>query len=177
MPHFSWIRLLVSVLVLTAAVTDIRSRRIPNWLTLSGVCVGLGANFALSGWPGLKSSLSGLALGFGVYFVLYALRAMGAGDVKLMAAVGSIVGPESWIAVFIASAIAGGIFAAFLMIRKGRVRQTLGNTAFIAGELMQFRAPHQSRSDLDVKNPNALRLPHGVAIATGTVACLFFAAI
>jgi prepilin peptidase CpaA len=177
MLHYSTIQILVAVVVLAAAATDIRSRRIPNWLTLSGVIAGIAANWTISGLPGLKTSLSGLALGFGVYFVLYCLRAMGAGDVKLMAAVGAIVGPASWIAVFFATAIAGGVLALVLMIRKKRVRETLGNSLFITGELLHFRAPFERGKHLDVKNPNALRMPHGVAIAVGTVTCLLFAVI
>ena len=172
MPHDSAIRILVAVIVLAAAATDIRSRRIPNWLTLSGVCAGLALNCGLYGWAGLKASAGGLALGFGSYFLLYVLRAMGAGDVKLMAAVGATVGPSNFIAVFIATALAGGVLAIVLMIWKGRVKQTLWNTLFIVGELARFRAPFTKRKDLDVKDPNALNMPHGVAIAAGTMICL-----
>lgn len=177
MPHFSAIQILVAVIVLVAAATDLRSRRIPNWLTLSGICAGLALNGAISGWSGVWTSFTGLLLGFGAYFALYALHAMGAGDVKLMAAVGAIVGPSNWFSVFLASAVAGGVLAVILMIRKGRVRETLGNAFFITGELLHFRAPHKRRSHLDVRDPRALNMPHGVAIAAGTVACLLFAVI
>ena len=112
MMHYSAIQILVAVIVIAAAATDLRSRRIPNWLTLSGVCAGLLLNWYMEGLVGIRTSLEGLALGFGVYFVLYCLRAMGAGDVKLMAAVGAIVGPQNWVWVFIATAIAGGVLAA-----------------------------------------------------------------
>jgi prepilin peptidase CpaA len=177
MPHFSAIELLVTLIVLVAAATDIRSRRIPNWLTLSGVCAGLLLNCQLSGLDGLKTSVAGLLLGFAAYFALYCLRAMGAGDVKLMAAVGAIVGPQDWFYVFIATAIAGGVLALALMIGRGRVKETLRNTVFITGELIHFRAPFSRRKDLDVKDPRALTMPHGVAIAAGTVACLLLAVI
>jgi prepilin peptidase CpaA len=173
MPHFSAIQILLIIVVLAAAATDIRSRRIPNWLTLSGVCAGLAANALTAGWPGLRTSLAGMLLGFAAYFALYCLRAMGAGDVKLMAAVGAIVGPQNWIAIFIASAIAGGVLALGLMIGRGRVKETLNNTLYIVGELAHFRAPFQRRKDLDIRDPGALNMPHGVAIAAGTVACLF----
>jgi hypothetical protein len=63
------------------------------------------------------------------------------------------------------------------MIWKGRIRQTMSNTLFIMGELMQFRAPHKRRADLDIKDPRAVNLPHGVAIAAGTLTCLFLAVI
>jgi prepilin peptidase CpaA len=177
MRHFSATEILVLVLVLVAAGTDIRWRKIPNWLTLSGILAGFGVNCWLSGWAGLATSGEGLLLGFGVYIVLYALRAMGAGDVKLMAAVGSVVGPTNWILVFIASALAGGVLAVALMIRSGRAKQTLWNSFFIVGELMHFRAPYERRKDLDVRDPRALNMPHGVAIAAGTMVCLWFALV
>jgi prepilin peptidase CpaA len=165
----------VAVLVLIAGVTDIRSRRIPNWLTLSGVCVGLALHAVTAGFTGFKFSAEGMGLGFGAYLLLYLLRAMGAGDVKLMAAVGAIVGPAGWIAVFVASALAGGVLALGLMIFKRRVRQTLWNSFFIVTEMAQFRAPYQRRAELDVKDPRSLNMPHGVAIAAGTAAVLLLA--
>src|SRR5437763_15114898 len=101
---------LLLVLVLIAAVYDVRYRRIPNWLTLLGVVLGVAMNtFLYRGWPGLRFSLAGLALAFGVYVLLYALRAMGAGDVKLMAAVGAIAGWQDWFGIFVITALVGGI--------------------------------------------------------------------
>src|SRR5258708_213689 len=87
---------LLLAIVLGAAVYDVRYRRIPNWLTVAGVLAGLllnsflyqGTSPAVFGFPGLFFALKGLFVAFGVYVFLYALRAMGAGDVKLMAAVG-----------------------------------------------------------------------------------------
>src|ERR1700691_2392518 len=104
MTSFSPFQICVAVIVLAASVTDIRSRRIPNWLTLSGVTAGLVLHGIVGGVAGLKSSFAGMLLGFGAYLAPYCLRAMGAGDVKLMAAVGAIVGPASWMSVFFATA-------------------------------------------------------------------------
>jgi prepilin peptidase CpaA len=162
----------LAVLVLIAGASDIRSRRIPNWLTLSGMCTGLTLHASTAGYTGLRLSAAGMLLGFGAYFVLYCLRAMGAGDVKLMAAVGAIVGPAGWISVFIATAIAGGFLAMGLVVFKRRLRETVWNVLFIASELAQFRAPFKRRSDLDVKDVRSLKMPHGVAIAAGTAAVL-----
>jgi prepilin peptidase CpaA len=176
-PHHFVIRILVTVIVLTAAAIDLQLRKIPNWLTLSGVCAGLGVNWILYGWAGLRVSATGTLLGFGAYFALYCLGAMGAGDVKLMAAVGAMLGPKGWLAVFIATSIAGGILALALVVWNGRVRETLWNTFFIVQELAHFRAPFKRRRELNVKDPRALNLPHAVAIGTGTMACLLFAVI
>ena len=177
MIHLTVFQGLVAVVVFIAAMTDLKSRKIPNSLTLAGVLAGLASHALVSGTSGLATSAEGMLVGFGVYFALYCLRAMGAGDVKLMAAVGAIVGPEGWIAVFLASAIAGGVLALGLLIVKKRLHTTLWNTAFLVNELLHFRAPFQRRSQLDVKDPRALNLPHGVAIAAGTAVCLLMAKI
>ncbi len=164
------------MLVLAAAVYDVRYRRIPNWLAVAGVLAGLALNgFLDEGRPGLFiSSLLGLAIAFGLYFVLYALRAMGAADVKLMAAVGAIVGWRDWFGIFIITAIVGGIMALILVIARGRVKKTLWNIAFILSELKGGRPAYMRREELDVKSPKALGLPHGAVIAVGT---LFFLAV
>jgi prepilin peptidase CpaA len=164
-------------LVLTAAVTDFRRRRIPNWLTLGGVSSGLLLHIVTGGWAGLSFGIEGMLLGFGVYFVFYCLHAMGAGDVKLMAAIGAVVGPSNWITVFVATAIAGGAAAVALVVAKGRVRQTLWHIGYILSELIQLRPPFMRRSCLDVRHPGALTLPHGIAIAAGTVFCIVTARI
>jgi prepilin peptidase CpaA len=167
----------VAVLVILAAFTDCRSRRIPNWLTFSGFGAGLVLNGFTGGFAGLRSSALGALLAFGVFVSLYCLRAMGAGDVKLMAAIGALTGPAGWLLVFLATALAGGLLAVGTMIRNGRVQQTLWNTFFIINELVRLRAPFVRRRDLDVKSAHALNVPYGLAIAAGTLACLFTARI
>lgn len=164
------------LLVVPAAISDIRTRRIPNWLNLTGLAIG----FAMNAWladrllEGLKKSALGMLLAFGVYFVLYLIHAMGAGDVKLMAAVGAIVGPADWFGIFLVTALIGGAFALILIFSKGRARKTLWNVAYLLSEVAHFRAPYMTREELDVKSSKAARLPHGFTIAVGCV--LFIAA-
>ena len=171
-----WILL---TLVLGAAVYDVRYRRIPNWLTVSGVLAGLAINAfrgrgdVRPGWPGVRLSLLGLAVAFGIYVVLYALRAMGAGDVKLMAAVGAMVGWENWFGIFVFSALVGGVMAIILIIRKKRLAKTFWNLGFILSEMKRGKPAYLGREELDVKSPKAVGLPHGAVIAVGT---LFFLA-
>src|ERR1041385_149953 len=90
----------VLVLALVAAIWDLRTRRIPNWLVLTGLIAGFGLNGVLSGLAGLEAALIGMLTGFGIYLALYLLHAMGAGDVKFMAAVGSLVGWRWWFHIF-----------------------------------------------------------------------------
>jgi prepilin peptidase CpaA len=162
-------------LVLVAAIYDVRYRRIPNWLTLCGVLAGVALNtFLLPVWPGLRYSLAGLGLGFGVYFALYALHAMGAGDVKLMAGVGAMLGWQNWFGVFIVTAILGGIMALILVVAKKRTKKTLWNVGYIMSEMKGGRAAYLTKEELDVKSKKSLGLPHGAVIA---VATLFFLAM
>ena len=165
------------ILVLCAAYFDARTRRIPNWLTVSGVLAGIALNtFLYPGLSGLWFALKGLALAFGVYLALHLLRAMGAGDVKLMAAVGSIVGAGDWFGIFLITAVAGGILSIVVSIAKGRLGKTLFNVGFILSEMKSLRPAYLKNEELDVKSDKGLRMPHGVVIAVGTLIFLVLSA-
>src|SRR5215475_14301148 len=112
-------QILLGILVGTAAVYDIRFRRIPNWLVLAGIIAGFSLNVSSSGSSGLAHAAGGLGLGFALYFPLYLLRARGAGDVKLLAAVGAIVGARNCFWVFILTAILGGLIAMLILLLRG----------------------------------------------------------
>ncbi len=128
------------------------------------------------GWPALRFSLIGFAIGFGVYVALYAVRAMGAGDVKLMAAVGTMVGWEDWFGIFVITAVIGGAMALILVVAKKRLTTTFMNVGVILNEMKSGRPAYLAKEELDVKNPKALGLPHGAVIAVGTLFFLAFAA-
>jgi prepilin peptidase CpaA len=168
--------ILLSVVVI-AAVTDIRTRRIPNWLTLSGVLSGIGLNWFLYGTAGLRAAALGVGLALLIYFPLYLLRGMGAGDVKLMGAVGAIVGPANWFGIFILTSILGGVAAVGLLLAKGRLRRTFLNVGYMLKEIAFLRPPYLKSEELDVKSAKAVTLPHGVMIAVGSLAFLVAAAI
>jgi prepilin peptidase CpaA len=144
------------------------------------VLIGLAMNTFLGrvdlspGLPSLRFSLLGFAAGFGVYLVLYVLRAMGAGDVKLMAAVGAMVGWEDWFGIFLITAVIGGAMALILVIAKKRFTKTVFNVGVILNEMKSGRPAYLAKEELDVKNPKALGLPHGAVIAVGT---LFYLAV
>jgi prepilin peptidase CpaA len=162
----------LALLVLTAAAYDIKYRRIPNWLNLFGVAAGLALNTAASGLSGLKMATLGLFVAFAVNLVFYIIHALGAGDVKLFAAIGALVGLVNWVLIFILTAIAGGVIAIVLIVVKRRTKKTLWNVAYLLGELLRFRAPYLTREELDVKSEKAMRLPRAVSIAAGTLVFL-----
>jgi prepilin peptidase CpaA len=165
------VTLILIALVVAAAIWDLRVRRIPNWLSLAGLISGIALNSFLFGMSGLKESLEGMGIAFAVYFVLYLFRAMGAGDVKLMAAVGSFVGPADWFFIFVITALIGGVIALAVLASRKRLRKTFDNVFFIVAEMMHFRAPYMGREELSVKSQKAFTLPHGAVIGLG---CMVF---
>jgi prepilin peptidase CpaA len=161
-------------MVLLAAVagwTDFRSRRIPNWLTVSGFVAGVAIHVFLEGWGGLKTSLLGTLVGLGLLLPFVLLRSLGAGDWKLAGALGAFSGPGLLINLLIGSIFVAGLMAAILVIYKKRVRQTVRNIGHILISLVTFRLP-ETRVSLD--NPDALKVPYGVALAATVI--LFAAA-
>jgi prepilin peptidase CpaA len=154
------------LLSLIAGWTDLRSRRIPNWLTVPASVIGIAANTILGGWSGLKTSLLGAAIGLGLLLPFVLLRSLGAGDWKLAGALGAFTGPTLLIDLLLASVFVAGVMAVGLVIYKGRVLQTLRNIGHILVSLVTFRLPG-SRVSLD--NPDALKVPYGVALALTVV--------
>lgn len=150
------------LLSLLAGWTDLRSRRIPNWLTVTGAAAGLIANTILSGWSGAKDSLLGLLVGLGLLLPFVLLRSLGAGDWKLAGALGAFAGPAILLDLLIGSVFVAGVMALALVIYKGRVRQTVRNIGHILVSLVTFQLP-ASRVSLD--NPDSLKVPYGVALA------------
>ena len=154
-------------LALVGAIIDLQHHRIPNWLTYPGIILGFGLRGVLFGWKGLLSALFGCLLAGGIMLVFYVVRAMGAGDVKLMAAIGAAVGPREVGAILIATGIFGGILAIVYALCKGRMISTLKNL----GSVLRFHAwaGAQAHPELNLDNPAALRMPYGLAIALGTL--------
>jgi prepilin peptidase CpaA len=161
---------LLGILAAIAATIDIGYRRIPNWLVLTGIVAGVAWNASVAGWPGFGRGLEGIGVGFILYFPLYLLRARGAGDVKLLAAVGAIAGPANCFSILLLTALLGGIIALILLLFRGRLRKTLFNVAWIIRELSHLRAPYASNDELDVTRSAGLRLPHATLIAVGVLA-------
>jgi prepilin peptidase CpaA len=151
-----------ALLALLAGWTDLRSRRIPNWLTVPGLLIGIAANAALGGWIGLKVSLMGAGLGLVLLLPFVLLRSLGAGDWKLAGALGAFTGPGRLLDLLLGSVFVAGVMALALVIYKGRVRQTVRNIGHILVSLVTFQLPG-SRVSLD--NPDSLKVPYGVALA------------
>lgn len=155
------------LLAIAAAVIDVQQQRIPNRLTYPAIGFGLLMRVYFYGWHGLLTAVEGCVLAGGIVFVFYLVRAMGAGDLKLLAAIGSIVGPRYAFQTLLATGIAGGILALIYAAYRGQVRATLSNM----GSVMKFHAwgGLQVHPELNLDNPAALRMPYGLAIAAGSL--------
>ncbi len=152
----------IAIGMTVASVVDLRTRRIPNELTatLAGIGVGLAAT-GVSG-VSLWASMLGFGIGLALMMPGHVLGATGAGDVKLMAAFGAIVGPNLVITAFLFTAIAGGLLAIFVAIRRRRLSATLAGT----GRLVAGSADTR---ELLRTAPAASRFAYGPAIAVGTI--------
>lgn len=104
------------IFLAAALYTDVRQRKLPNWLTLTGMTVGLLYHLVFNGVDGMFFSVLGLLAGGGIFLVLYIFKALGAGDVKLFAAIGSIVGVQYVLYLMMYSVVFAGIIAIFILL-------------------------------------------------------------
>jgi prepilin peptidase CpaA len=148
-----------------AAVTDLRTYRIPNWLTGPAILVGLSLHTLTMQLTGLVFSLEGAAVGFGLFVILYVCGWMGAGDVKLYAAVGSFLGPAQTVSAAIVIALVGGLLALVILGRHQGWRRT-GVWLWSYVQTILLTRSVQQLSPVQGVLP---RVPYAVAIGLGTI--------
>lgn len=161
----------VAVLCCGACEEDLRRRRIPNWLTFGAALGGVGFS-AFGGGPwGAALAVAGWAAGAALLFPWFALGGMGAGDVKLVAAIGAWLGPAAVLWVVLFTAVAGGVLAVVVSLAHGYLRTALRN---LWGLIGYWRVaglkplPHLTLGE--AKGP---RLPYALPIAAGTLLTLW----
>ncbi len=179
----------LAAMVMVAAISDARTRRIPNWLVAIGMVVALAAQVAMHGLlDGGLQWLSGLATGLGIFLVVYLLGGMGAGDAKLMGAVGAFMGPLGGAHVAVVSFLVGGAMALVAMVLHRESRRTLARLSVLLLSLPFGRmaaATGRRRAAMEVttgaaagtapgetsqtSTGKAARLPYAIAIAAGTL--------
>jgi prepilin peptidase CpaA len=169
--QFIWT--LTLALTFLAALLDWRSRRIPNWLTVPGLLSGVLIHALIGGWHGTLFALKGAGLALLILLPLVIIRALGAGDWKLMGAVGAFVGPVMFLFVLLGSIFASGIMAVVQVLRMGRVTETLRNMLTLVRGFFSFGLKKNPEISLD--NPRLLKLPFGVAVAAATLVCFYAA--
>ena len=164
-------RLLISALVsvvpllLIIAYNDVRYRRIPNPYVLAILVCGFGLNATFGGVNGVVSSIGGLALAFGLMFLMHLVGAMGAGDVKLFGAVGAVIGLHLVLPTFVVVVLTGGVLAIVFSIYSGTMQTTMWRVLnILIGIMPGARIPRY-----EIPADRRLTIPYGVAITVGSV--------
>jgi prepilin peptidase CpaA len=158
-------------------LTDVKKRRIPNRLTGAALLIGIVVQWSMLGKAGLLAACAGLLIGGALLLPGWLMGFTGAGDVKLMAAVGAWLGPGAALLATLLSLIAGGVLAALYAFQKGVLKQSMWNTAGLAGWLIATRGVGRSAgsspTDGSVSAPpvptTGLRFPFALAICVGAI--------
>ena len=159
-----WVVLPVIVLVTVATRADVQTRKIPNSLTIPASLLALIAHGVMGGRAGLLGSLAGLGLCLAAMLPGWLLRWMGAGDVKLMMAVGAWLAFPQAVIALLASFVAGGLISAVLALRRGLLGEALRGAALLGA--WTLAAP------LEPAPPpvtTGIRFPFAVAVMAGTI--------
>jgi prepilin peptidase CpaA len=159
------------VLVVIAAGWDLATRRIPNLLTFGAALAAFVVHGYVTGWSGLGTSLAGWAVGFAFFFPFFALGGMGAGDVKLLAAVGAWLGPAATVWVALYSGIAGGVMGLGVAVFSGYLKQAYTN---LFGLLMYWRVGGiRPAPELMLSSQKGPRLAYAVPVLAGLMVTLW----
>ena len=157
---------IVVAVTMTAAVVDLRTRRVPNWLTFGTAALGITMAMTHLDGVGVAGAFEGLLVGLLLMLPGHVIGRTGAGDVKLLAALGTLLGPRSIVMAFLYTAIAGGGIAVVVAMRRRRLRETLEGTATLVC------TGGANAGDLEKPSTNN-RFAYAPAIAVGTVIAAF----
>lgn len=174
---------LLLLLVSLSAAFDAKERRIPNKVTFIGIVVGLLFNLITGGWTGLFTSFLGLLVGIAIFFIPFAMGGMGAGDVKLMGAIGALMGWRFSLEAAIYSALVGGAMVLVYLVYTGKMRDTLSGMLLALVQALNRIIQKKGYSEQLMRAEQTfykngqeykkIYIPYGVAIAGGTVLVLF----
>ncbi|MBK8268711.1 MAG: prepilin peptidase [Planctomycetes bacterium] len=156
-----------------ASWNDYRRHRVPNWLNASILVLGIGVNSYLGSWNGLSASLLGAGVGFGCLFVFWAMRAMGAGDVKFMAAVGAWMGPSLTFQAVLAGGLIGGAMAVGMIAYQRRWMQTYLNLGVVMKKVGSAETAFGDFGSARELNRGASVMPYAIPLTLGSLCVLF----
>jgi prepilin peptidase CpaA len=161
----------VVALAFLAVVFDVRTRRIPNVLNFGAALAALGVAFLDAGLPGTLTAAGAWLLGAALFFPFFALGGMGAGDVKLLAALAAWLGPRDAVYLAVFASLAGGVAAAVVAVVRGYLRQALSNMWLM---LMHWRVAGPTPvPGLTLQDGRAPRLAYAIPIAAGALLTLW----
>ena len=164
-PTATIVELFLLPLAVLVIYNDVRYRRIPNPFVLATLIAGLTLNIGLAGVNGLLSSIGGCLLAFILMFILHVFGAMGAGDVKLFASIGSVIGAHLVLPTFLVVVVTGGLLGLISVLRSGAFRTTMHRVLqILVGLLPGWQMPKFS-----VPADRRHTIPYGAAITIGAI--------
>jgi prepilin peptidase CpaA len=158
--------------ILYASWVDYSQRRVPNWLNASLAAAGLIMPGVYFGWSGVGAGMLGILVGFGVLILPWAVHGMGAGDVKLMAAIGAWLGPWLTLLSFAVGAIVGGVLALIMIFSTGRAIHAYTNLQTIVSKFRRFDTAFSEVGGTKAFGESSQLLPYGVPLTAGTIGVL-----
>jgi len=175
MPEAFWwtTTLVLTPLILWASWIDYSQRRVPNWLNALIAACGFMVQTFFFGVSGAQSAALGMAVGLGVLIVPWLMHGMGAGDVKLMAAIGTWLGPWWTLMGFCVGAVVGGIIAVVMIVRAGKMWMACANLATIACKLQSRQRIFSEFGSARSFGSTSALLPYGVPLTIGTLIVWF----
>ncbi len=171
-----YLTLAVAVVVpatLLASWIDFRSRKVPNWLNAALAAGGLAAQAVYFGWSGVGQGAAGIGVGLACLILPWAMGGMGAGDVKLLAAIGAWLGPAMCLAAFAVGALAGGVIALVMIAAQRKFAQAANNLGLILAKVSRWETAFGDFASARTLGSTSALLPYGIPLTAGTWIVLF----
>lgn len=159
--------------ILWASWIDYKERRVPNWLNAAIAAAGFAAQSWYNGLSGVGLGFAGLAVGFGVLIIPWLMHGMGAGDVKLMMAIGVWLGPKLTLFSFCVGALVGGVIAMVMIVSTGRLWNAWANMATIMCKVTHRSTIFTEFASTRSFGETSQLLPYGVPLTIGTLGVFF----
>jgi len=170
--YWTFTAMVVGPATVYASFIDYRERRVPNWLNAALAVSGVLAQFTYFGWNGVGIAVAGLLVGFGVLIVPWLMHAMGAGDVKLMAAIGAWFGPTLTVLAFGLGALIGGIIAIIMIMATGKLGHAYVNFGIILKKLTNRQTAFSEYGSVKSFGSTTTLLPYGIPLTIGSLVIL-----
>jgi prepilin peptidase CpaA len=172
MPRIGFEELMLATIIpaaLVASWKDYREHRVPNWLNASIALSGLAAQTAFNGWAGLESALAGMLLAFGMLVIFWAIKGMGAGDVKFMAAIGAWLGPHLTANAVVVGGLAGGLLAVGIIVCRRRWGETFSNFRVLVAKVCNVHTAFSEFGSAKSLSGSTALLPYAIPLSVGAL--------
>ena len=171
--YWEIVLLVVVPATLWASWIDYKERRVPNWLNAALLSAGVVAQVCFFGLEGLGTACLGILVGFGLLILPWAINGMGAGDVKLMAAIGAWFGPQLTLVSFVVGAMIGGVVACIMILAAGKLQHAYTNICTIMVKMSSRKTVFSEFGSTHSFGETSSLLPYGVPLTAGSLAVLF----